>query len=1221
MDKCTRFCAAPLYARWNWACAEHVCFCCLLRGHSANDCKAKKPCGEDGCESSHHRLLHRKKQSRPEEPAAHTETEATFSGHGSNTTSVLLRILPVTVSGPSGRVETFALLDEGSTATLLDAKIARQIGATGETAPLVMRWTDCTERQYPSSQRVTVSVSGIDGPEFPLSARTVDHLDLPTQSVSRKLLHSWCHLRDSRVAVMEGAKPTVLIGTDNAHLSVAREVVEGPPNAPMLTKTRLGWVVHGKADRLGRDVNFTLHGWCRDRDEELHQLVKSSFSTDAFGVSVRRDTPLSKHERRAEEIMLATTRRADGTRWQTGLLWKEDDCQLPPSKAAALSRLYSLERKMDRLPDFADQYSAKINEYVTSGFAGPLSEEEAASESPSTWYLPHFAVWNPNKPGKLRLVFDAAAKAHGSSLNDHLLPGPDLLNPLVSVLYKFRQRRVAFGGDIRSMFHMVKIQEEDQSAQRFLWRGMGRARPPTVYQMNVMTFGATCSPSSAQFVMRRNAEEFREEFPDAEVAIKKRHYMDDYFDSTDTEGEAAARIRDVITVHARGGFEIRNWVSNSPAVLPSPPAAPSKSVDIGVQEKVVEKTLGLRWDTQADNIVFVLSPQLKEYLEKLRGEDITKRQVLKLVMSLFDPIGLLACFTVGGRIILQHIWRSGIGWDDPLPSSLRERWETWWERVRDVERLQVPRCYLHPNQGSTVREYELHTFCDASEEAFAAVSYLRSIFEDGSTVSSLVAAKTRVAPLKPMTIPRLELQAAVLGSRLARSVNEQLELKIAKNAMWTDSRTVLQWLRMEAHHFKPFVAHRVVEISELIDVERWNWVSTTSNPADLATRGKCPVAPDDPFWLQGPRFLRDKDEAWPEADGVSVADAEFIDCELKKDFVNVISAKPGVDISEALPAVKSFSSWTRLISTTACVLMFVRLLKERRRNIIGLRVAEVRRAQTLWERKCQEDCFSAEITALRAGKPLARDSRLLLLSPMIDDGLLKVRGRTENAAAMPATARRPVILDPDHEYTRLLLQQYHRWHNHHGKERMLNDIRQRHWILRMRSAVKKTWAVCQRCKNERAEPRAPEMGQLPSTRLTPYVRPFAHTGVDYFGPVDVTVGRRREKRYGVIFTCLTVRAVPLEIASSLTTDSCILAVRRFIARRGYPVSILSDNGTNFHGAQRELAEALQAIDHQQVAAELVTREIEWKFNPPAAPTWVAFGNASCAQSRSRLLPR
>ena len=157
---------------------------------------------------------------------------------------------------------------------------------------------------------------------------------------------------------------------------------------------------------------------------------------------------------------------------------------------------------------------------------------------------------------------------------------------------------------------------------------------------------------------------------------------------------------------------------------------------------------------------------------------------------------------------------------------------------------------------------------------------------------------------------------------------------------------------------------------------------------------------------------------------------------------------------------------------------------------------------------------------------------------------------------------------------------------------MLNDIRQRHWILRMRSAMKKTWAVCQRCKNERAEPRAPEMGQLLSTLLTPYVRPFAHTGGDFFRPVDVTVGRRKEKHYAVIFTCLTVRAVHLENASSLTTDSCILVVRRFIARRGYPVSILSDNGTNFHGAQRELAEALQAIDHQQVAAELVTPEIE-----------------------------
>ena len=120
------------------------------------------------------------------------------------------------------------------------------------------------------------------------------------------------------------------------------------------------------------------------------------------------------------------------------------------------------------------------------------------------------------------------------------------------------------------------------------------------------------------------------------------------------------------------------------------------------------------------------------------------------------------------------------------------------------------------------------------------------------------------------------------------------------------TNTVLQWLRTEAHHFKPFAAHRVGEISELTDVERWNWVSTTSNPANLATRGKCRVAPDDPFCLQGPRFLRDKDEAWPEADGVSVANTEFIDCELKKDFVIVNSAKPGIGISEALLAVRRF---------------------------------------------------------------------------------------------------------------------------------------------------------------------------------------------------------------------------------------------------------------------------------------------------------------------------
>ncbi|XP_074041966.1 uncharacterized protein [Leptinotarsa decemlineata] len=209
-----------------------------------------------------------------------------------------------------------------------------------------------------------------------------------------------------------------------------------------------------------------------------------------------------------------------------------------------------MERKIDRNIGFAKDYGEKIEEYLTKGYIRKLDVTEAEKGGPRTWYVPHFGVTNHYKPGKLRLVFDAAAKSNGVSINDHLLQEPDLLQNLKSILWKFRQKTIAFCSDIRDMFHQVLIREENCSAQRSFWRGMDRSRQPDIHEMKVMTFGAIFS-----------------KFPEIARAIIDKHYVDDYLDSAETEEEAIQLILEVIKIHEKAGFEIRNWISNSQKVI------------------------------------------------------------------------------------------------------------------------------------------------------------------------------------------------------------------------------------------------------------------------------------------------------------------------------------------------------------------------------------------------------------------------------------------------------------------------------------------------------------------------------------------------------------------------------------------------------------------------------------------------------------------------------
>ncbi|XP_055613924.1 uncharacterized protein LOC129760308 [Uranotaenia lowii] len=211
-----------------------------------------------------------------------------------------------------------------------------------------------------------------------------------------------------------------------------------------------------------------------------------------------------------------------------------------------------------------------------------------------------------------------------------------------------------------------------------------------------------------------------------------------------------------------------------------------------------------------------------------------------------------------------------------------------------------------------------------------------------------------------------------------------------------------------------------------------------------------------------------------------------------------------------------------------------------------------------------------------------------------------MEGRTENAELLPFDMRFPIILPKDHIITFKLVHQLHVKYGHSYRNTVKNELKQRFWISSIDTLIRKTSRECTWCKVHRNRPQIPRMAPLPIQRVTPFLRPFSFVGLDYLGPFEVSIGRRSEKRWVCLFTCLVVRAVHLEVVYSLTSESCLMAIRRFISRRGPPTEFLSDNGTNFKGACKELKKQIHDIN-LQCANEVTTTLTGWRFNPPATP--------------------
>lgn len=479
--------------------------------------------------------------------------------------------------------------------------------------------------------------------------------------------------------------------------------------------------------------------------------------------------------------------------------------------------------------------------------------------------------------------------------------------------------------DIEAMFYQVRVPQEDRDLLRFLWWENGdTSREPQEYRMTVHLFGVTSSPGCSNFALKATADDNEAAVGSAAADFLRRDfYVDDGLKSVASEEESVELVKDIKEMCKRGGFNLHKFTSNRKEVIQQIPVSDRaegiKDLDFSREHLPIERALGVQWCIESDTFNFTIS---------LRDRPCTRRGILSTISSIYGPLGFVAPVLLEGKTILQELCRNNAGWDDPVPNDVRSKWFIWNAELEELQNFAIPRCYKPIDFGRVVKA-EIHHFSDASFKGYGQCSYLRLVNEKGKICCAFVLGKARVTPLKAVTVPRLELTAAVLSARVSEQLKGKLDIEITDEVFWTDSGVVLGYIANSVRRFHVFVANRVQEIQDKTSISQWRYVDTKTNPADEASRGLRARELAQSKWIQGPDFLWKPETEWGVTLNQSVGDAELLsgDPEIKK----VVSLATAVTPSwpTMVDRLTYFSDWHRAKKAIAICCRYTRLLRSR----------------------------------------------------------------------------------------------------------------------------------------------------------------------------------------------------------------------------------------------------------------------------------------------------
>jgi hypothetical protein len=1305
--KCKRF--ETLFQRKKSAfCFQNnLCFACLQKGHRKSNCSQKDSIKCSKCSGKHPTVLHSDSYtgSKKQPPSTQTESQQEMHsgcvgvlGAGTNvqdTSSPTMAIIPVRVKVAAGHecISTYAFLDNGCGGVFIDSELCHTLNMRTRQRSLLLRTLNLEEILKTSVVLDSLQVGDVDEDSFIDLPEVYVKDDIPVgleDMVVQEDLQEWQHLSHLQLPILQGpslSKVTVIIGSNVPAATMPLQTITSIPGEPYAIKTPLGWVVYGifgkPKDQVS--VNFCkTHGTViQDGLSDLEEQFRNYVNMD-FNEKTAEETAPSLEDKQFLKLAEDTCQYHQG-HYQMGLPLRHPSAMFPDNYIQAKQRSDQLKKRFMKNPNFKDMYTAAMTETIEKGYAEQVPDSQKHRQDGRVWFIPHHGVYQPVKQ-KLRIVYDCAAEFDDTSLNKELLQGPDLTNGLIGVLMRFRQFPIAVKADIEAMFYQVKVKPEDRDLMRFLWWPGGDLRKePEEFRMTVHVFGAVSSPSCANFALLKTASDNEDNCGEEVVnAVKSNFYVDDFCVSVEKEDEARELSHGVKDLLAKGGFRLTKWVSNNREVLSSLPkeewAKPVKNLRIDEDILPRDRTLGVLWCMESDTFRFEIN---------LKDREPTRRGILSITSSVYDPLGMVCAAIMPAKLLLQDLCRLKLKWDEKIPENYQKRWIQWLAGLPKLEDVSVSRC-LKPSDFGNPVGIQLHHFSDASNIGYGVITYLRLVNESGDVHCSFVCAKSRVAPIKQISIPRMELTAATVAVRINNMLMKELTIPIDDVHFWTDSTTVIKYINNETSRFRTFVANRLTEIRDSSQPSQWRYVKSEDNPGDECSRGLTV----DKFianqrWFGGPAFLWNPEDQWPSADLVLEQyqnDPEEKDVEVKRSVHTVqISALHVVEEDEDkekemrgpvhtvqisapdvleedederkrvkrlvhseqfnAPAVsvdgevkdegverssvsvkanavalsgegdpksavvntliKYYSSWNRCRRAVA---WWLRLKKTLLNRIKGhevqptpkhLTLEDIQTAEVEIVKYIQKEAFPQEIKKLQSGHRLASNSEILKLDPVLSDGLLRVGGRLHKAT-IPEEAKHQLILPRNHHVTELILKHIHSYLHHQGKNHLLAEFRQRYWVNKLGIVVKSLIKRCIVCRKQRAKILTQKMSDLPASRVRCDEPPFSYVGLDYFGPFEIKEGRSVKKRYGVIFTCMSSRAVHLEIANSMDTSLCINAVRRFLSRRGPVKEMKSDNGSNLVGASREMKRALQEMDVDDLQRFSISHGIKWTFNPPAA---------------------
>ncbi len=1173
LDKCPNFLSLRMEQRHTYIKNNFLCFKCLKKYHISKDCRNKMTC--EVCGQKHPTSLHeyRSTNTSTDGPSTdgHVTSSVVGSVYGANVEQTSM-IVPVWVShrhDTSREVLVYAMLDTQSDSTFALQSLTDNLGVQG--VPTKLRLSTITGREQPVEMHkisglMVRAFSGEKRFQLP-SAYTREEIPVNRAHIPTPLTaESWKHLEflNKELLPLNNADVGLLIGYDCPEVITPREVIPAPLNnnrAPFAIKTVLGWSIVGKSGpKSGGTICHRIQTTTRELPpDEVLQVLESDFTPEKSCV------PISLEDQKFISLMDSSIRNVNG-KYEMPLPFRHDAPELPNNRSVSLKRAQQLKRKLQRDDGYHKDYTASMEQMLERGYCEEVVERQNESD---VWYIPHHGVFKAHS-SKLRIVFDCSVTYQGRSLNNSLLSGPDLINSLIGILCRFRKEPFAITCDIEQMFHQFSVIPSHRDYLRFLWWPEDRLDSKIkAYRMTVHLFGATSSPGCANFALKRIAQDHREEFGSAASDfLRKNFYVDDGLASVATEDKAIDLMAKTKDLCAAGGLRLHKIASNSKSVL-SQIQPEDRCKDIG-GSSTIEKTLGVYWCLENDTLHFRIT---------LQSRSPTRRNILSTVCSIFDPLGMVAPVILSARRILQELCAMKLDWDEDIPEKQRQEWDRWQTGILELEGLSVERCYKRNIEGEP--KIELHHFSDASSYGYGEVSYIRLVTKD-TVECSFVFGKARVASLKPITIPRLELMGAVLSTTVSQMLARELDYDNMEQYFWCDSQVVLGYIRNTSKRFHVFVANRIQVIHERSSPAQWRHVSGSDNPADEASRG---ISARDLLtnsrWLKGPDFLYSR--CLPETQREILIEDD--DPEIKS---HVFSVKTDHRVLSLTDRLTRFSSWTLLCRSVAWCIRYIQILRHRVKGTTTgnfpkgiLSVDEVKQAETRVLKHAQNDGFSEEISFLcqhhnKDSKPqdssnvkTLRGSPLKKLAPYVDPhGMLRVGGRLK-CSEYPESQNHPLILPKRHHVSAVLIRHHHELVSHQGRGLTLNSIRRAGiWIIGGVSRVAKCIHDCVVCKRMFGRVLEQQMADLPRDRLE-VAPPFSFCGVDLFGPWYIKEHRKELKRYGVIFTCLCSRAVHIETTVDLSTDSFLNALRRFQALRG-PLRLLrSDQGTNFIGADNK----------------------------------------------------